>query len=75
MSQLEKLIEKICTARADVRFDDLQKILSHYGYVHVRHKGSHFYFQKPSAPSLTIPVHNGKVKVVYVKEIIKLTTI
>lgn len=75
MSQMEKLIERMRMAKADVRFDDLTKLLSHYGYVNVRHRGSHFYFQKLSAPSLTIPVHNGRVKIIYVKEIIKLATI
>lgn len=75
MSQLEKLIEKLRATNTDVRFSDLEKVLSHYGYANVRHKGSHVHFRKQSAPFITVPVHSGKVKNVYVKEIMKLITL
>lgn len=75
MSQLEKLIEKMRHAKADVRFNDLEKILTHAGYEAVRRKGSHVHFRKPDAPSFTIPVHNGKVKIVYVKDLLDLLSL
>ena len=72
MSQLEKLIEKIRRAKVEVRFADLNQVLSHAGYLKVRQKGSHVHFRKRDAPFLTIPIHNGKAKAVYAKEIFKL---
>jgi len=75
MSQLEKLIEKIKNAKASVRFVDLEKILLHAGYERLRQKGSHVHFRKAGALSLTIPVHNNKVKKVYAKEVINLLEI
>lgn len=72
MSQLEKLIEKMLIAKADIRFADFEKVLLYAGYTKVRQKGSHAHFRKPDAPFLTIPIHNGKVKIVYVKEAMKM---
>lgn len=72
MSQLEKLIEKIKRSKTDVAFPDLVKLLSFAGYERARQKGSHVHFRKPNAPFFTVPVHQRKVKIVYVKEILKL---
>lgn len=72
MSQIEKLIAMMRNAKSDVRFSDLENILLHVGYENVRQKGSHVHFRKQGMPSLTLPVHNGKVKKVYVRDIINL---
>lgn len=72
MSQLEKLIEKIKRSKTDIPLNDLIKLLSGNGYERVRQKGSHIHFRKPNAPFITVPVHQQKVKIVYVKEILKL---
>ncbi len=72
MSQLEKLIEKIKRANTDVPLKDLEKILTTFGYEKVRQKGSHVHFRKKGAPFFTVPTHEKKVKIVYVKEILKL---
>lgn len=72
MSQIEKLIQSILRAKADIPFADLEKILLHVGYRKTRQKGSHVHFRKEDATPLTLPVHHGKVKIVYVKHIIKL---
>jgi len=75
MSQLEKLLEKMRQAKTDVKFSDLVQVLNHFGYLKIRQRGSHVHFRKKDSPFLTIPVHNHKVKIVYVKEIIKLLNI
>lgn len=72
---MEKLLEKVRHSKTDLPFTDLEKILSHAGYTNVRQKGSHVHFRKPHAPFLTVPVHNGRVKIVYVKEIISLLSV
>ena len=72
MSQIEKLVGKILETKTDIRFTDLAKVLTHMGYERARQKGSHVHFRKQGAPSLTIPVHSGHVRKVYVAHIIKL---
>ena len=72
MSQFEKLIEKLKRSKTDVPLNDLKKILTSVGYEPTRQKGSHIHFRKPNAPFLTVPTHQQKVKIVYVKEILKL---
>ncbi|HCC83719.1 TPA: hypothetical protein DEP96_02630 [Candidatus Uhrbacteria bacterium] len=75
MSQIEKLIEAIKRAKVDVRFVDLEQLLVHCGYINVRQAGSHIHFRKEGSSFVTIPVHNHKVRIVYVKEILKLLDI
>jgi predicted RNA binding protein YcfA (HicA-like mRNA interferase family) len=40
-----------------------------YGYRLVRISGSHHIFEKPDRQLLSIPVHRGKVKPFYVRQI------
>jgi predicted RNA binding protein YcfA (HicA-like mRNA interferase family) len=42
------------------------------GYLLYRVSGSHHVFKKPGVGSFVVPVHHGKVKAVYVKQIQKL---
>lgn len=72
MSQMEKMLAAIKLAKADIRLAELEKILIHFGYIKVRQSGSHSYWRKDDSPFVTIPAHSGKVRIVYVKEIIKL---
>jgi predicted RNA binding protein YcfA (HicA-like mRNA interferase family) len=46
--------------------------LERAGYQLVRVSGSHHIFTKPDRPLLSIPVHRGKVKPFYVRQIEKL---
>lgn len=48
------------------------KILQAKGYELVRISGSHHIFAKPGADLVSIPVHKGKVKPYYVRQIEKL---
>lgn len=72
MSQIDKLIVNLRRTKTAVRFADLETLLAHFGYVKVGQKGSHVHFRRVNSPSLTVPVHNDKVKIVYVKDILKL---
>lgn len=53
-------------------FRDVRKKLEAKGYCLARIKGSHHVFKKPGVGSFTIPVHRGKVKAYYVRQIEKL---
>jgi len=56
----------------EVRFAEVRRMLEARGYVLERVRGSHHYFKKPRGGSISIPVHHGKVKPVYVRKIEKL---
>ena len=53
-------------------FAEVRKMLERVGYELVRVYGSHHYFTKPGAEPLSIPVHRGKVKPYYVRQVEKV---
>ncbi len=55
-----------------VRFSDVKRMLESRGYVLSRVAGSHHVFTKAGAQPVTVPVHHGKVKPVYVRQIEKI---
>lgn len=67
MSQWDKLLWRIRTLSGDIRFDELRKVLEHYGYQMQTPRGgsSHCSFRKSGCRRLTIPRHEP-VKRVYV---------
>lgn len=56
----------------EVHFKLVKRMLKSAGYEHVRTASSHFIFEKPGKPLLSIPVHKNKVKPVYVRQIKKI---
>lgn len=54
---------------SDVRFADIQALLRKHGWELARIKGSHHYFTGPDRRPISIPVHRGKVKDVYRKQV------
>jgi predicted RNA binding protein YcfA (HicA-like mRNA interferase family) len=54
------------------RFRDVRKMLEAKGYNLARISGSHHIFTKPGALPVSVPVHHGKVKPAYVRQIEKL---
>jgi predicted RNA binding protein YcfA (HicA-like mRNA interferase family) len=53
----------------EVRFAEVKKMLERAGYQLVRVHGSHHYFVKPGQQPVSIPVHRGKVKPYYVRQV------
>ena len=51
---------------------DVEKLLNQAGYELVRINGSHHVFTKSGRQPVSIPVHRGKVKPFYVRQIEKL---
>jgi len=68
MSQWDKLLNKILGLSNDIRFDELRKVLEHFGYSMnaPRNGGSHYTFRKSNANPITIP-KNQQIKRVYIK--------
>lgn len=75
MSKWDKLLIKVCSLSADVRFEELKKILEEYGYEMSSPKSgsSHCTFRKDGEIPITIPKHSPikKVYIQMVKEIIE----
>ena len=68
MSQWDKLINKIMSLSASVRFEELRKVLENFGYTMYAPKGgsSHATFRKKGCSPITIPRH-APIKKVYVE--------
>jgi predicted RNA binding protein YcfA (HicA-like mRNA interferase family) len=56
---------------SEVRFAEVRKLLEKNGYVMTRISRSHHIFEAPSGGHVSVPVHGGKVKPIYVKKIRK----
>jgi predicted RNA binding protein YcfA (HicA-like mRNA interferase family) len=57
---------------SEKRFKEVRRMLEAKGYRLARVSGSHHVFIKPGQLPLSIPVHNQKVKPIYVRKIEKL---
>ena len=68
MSKWDKLLYRIKTLSADLRFDELKKVLEAYGYIMNAPKSgsSHYTFRKAGCKPITIPKHKT-IKKVYVE--------
>ena len=57
---------------SEMSFPEARKMLEAKGYFLHRIAGSHHVFKKPGIGSFVVPVHHGKVRPVYVRQIEKL---
>ncbi len=60
------------TMAGETRFSVVKTMLEGAGYWLVRISGSHHYFTKAGEQPLSIPVHHGKVKPYYVRQVEKI---
>jgi predicted RNA binding protein YcfA (HicA-like mRNA interferase family) len=61
------------TVASEERFSVVKAMLTNAGWELVRINGSHHVFSKANAQTVSIPVHNGKVKPVYVRQVKQIT--
>ena len=54
------------------RYPEVRRLLEAKGYAFDRTSGSHHIFEKPGCRPFVLPVHRGKVKPGYVRQIEKL---
>ena len=73
MSKLKKLLQRIQNNPKHVRFEELDKILSHYGFIRRQANGgtSHYYYNKGDKV-LSVPFHQPHIKAIYVERAIEL---
>ncbi len=70
MSQFDKLLQRIRALDKNMRFEELQKVLEHYGYTMSgpASGSSHKSFRKKGRTTITIPQHNP-IKRAYVEAV------
>lgn len=71
MTRRAKLLDSIKRKPHNVTFAELRKLLEHEGFQLERVGGSHHVFRRGSI-IFVVPVHNNKVKSVYVKRAIEI---
>jgi len=57
---------------SEIRFAELLKLVEKHGWVLDRVRGSHHILRKPDGTGYPVPVHHGKVKPAYVRQIKKI---
>ena len=75
MSQFDKLIRRIKKLDKSLRFDELKRVLEHYGYEvsNPTSGSSHYTFRKAGKSPITIPKHEPikKIYVEMVREVVE----
>lgn len=56
---------------SDVRFSEIARLLEAHGWTPTRTNGSHHIFTGAGREPISIPVHRGKVKHVYLRQVQK----
>ncbi len=73
MSRKDKILRKCKQNPKNIRFFEIERLLSEYGFYLERSSGSHHIFTD-DRKAITIPAHNKKqfILEVYVKKILKI---
>jgi predicted RNA binding protein YcfA (HicA-like mRNA interferase family) len=71
MGKREKLIERLTNSPQNAIFSDIRNLLEYEGFYLDRVKGSHHVF-KYAETTFVIPVHNNRVKAIYVRKVLEL---
>jgi predicted RNA binding protein YcfA (HicA-like mRNA interferase family) len=71
MGKREKLIDRLTNSPQNATFADIRNLLEYEGFYLDRVTGSHHIF-KYAETTFVIPVHNNRVKVIYVRKVLEL---
>jgi predicted RNA binding protein YcfA (HicA-like mRNA interferase family) len=71
MGKREKLIDRLTNSPQNATFSDIRNLLEYEGFYLDRAKGSHHVF-KYAETSFVIPIHNNRVKAIYVRKVLEL---
>jgi predicted RNA binding protein YcfA (HicA-like mRNA interferase family) len=71
MGKREKLIERLTNSPQNAIFSDIRNLLEYEGFYLDRVKGRHYVF-KYAETTFVIPVHNNRVKAIYVRKVLEL---
>ena len=71
MGKREKLIARLTNSPQNTTFSDIRNLLEYEGFYLDRVTGSHHIF-KYAETTFVIPVHNNRVKAIYVRKVLEL---
>lgn len=71
MGKREKLIARLTNSLQNATFSDIRNLLEYEGFYLERVTGSHHIF-KYAETTFVIPVHNNRVKAIYVRKVLEL---
>jgi predicted RNA binding protein YcfA (HicA-like mRNA interferase family) len=71
MGKREKLVERLKNSPQNATFADIRSLLEYEGFYLDRVTGSHHIF-KYAEITFVIPVHNNRLKAIYVRKILEL---
>lgn len=60
VSKKRKLLEKLLVLPPEMRYEEVEAILTSFGFVCDRSKGSHHQFRHPKGCQLTVPRKSGQ---------------
>ena len=69
MSVVAKLITKMKNQPNGIRYEEAVKVLTHYGYILVRKRGSHRHYRNDAGDLITI-IEESPQKKVYIEDIL-----
>ncbi|MFH2004001.1 MAG: type II toxin-antitoxin system HicA family toxin [Bacteroidota bacterium] len=69
--EIEILITNIKRTHSPINLKDFNRIAEHFGFQLDHIKGSHFVYRNWTGKKFVIPVHNKKIKALYVRKFIK----
>lgn len=68
MTKLDKLFDKILQSPKEMRYEELERVLTNLGYILRPGKGSHMVFHHKKYHEITVP-HRSPVKRVYIEQV------
>ena len=71
MASIDKLVDKMKRQPNGIRIEEVDKVLTYYGYILYRQKGSHRHYINSAGDVITIPIRRPTIKPYYVLEIIR----
>lgn len=69
MASVESIIEKMKTQPRGIRYSEAAKVLTYFGYILIRKKGSHRHFRNDAGDLITVKEENP-LKISYVNDIL-----
>jgi len=72
VAKVRKRFQRIINNPVGVKWDELKTVLEHYGCIVKKGSKHWIVFHSLSNRNITVSVHDGRVKIVYVKELIDL---
>lgn len=72
MGRKRKLLERLLRLPPEMRYEEVETVLTMFGFQPVRSRGSHHQFRHPTGVMLTVPKMGGRVvKRTYLRQVVQ----